>query len=98
MAEHVAHEIELANRTLCLTGEFFFGSRRQCSDVSEACGARVAKSVSGRVDYLVLGAVGSEHWVTTSFGRKIEKAMNLRAEHGRPMLVLEDVWRAAVAD
>ena len=30
LVEHLAHEIKLTGRTLCLTGEFFFGSRRQC--------------------------------------------------------------------
>jgi len=39
-------------------------------------------------DYLVIGEIGSSNWVHSSFGRKIEKAMELK-EKGRISIVSE---------
>ena len=33
---------------------------------------------AGQTDYLVIGILGSEDWIHTSYGRKIEKAIEIK--------------------
>ncbi len=60
------------------TGKFAFGPRRVCEAEVLARGAKVSNSVTLQTSYLVIGAVGSRDWIHSSWGRKIEKAVEYR--------------------
>ena len=47
------------------------------------------KDVSGLTDYLVVGNLGSEQWYYGSYGRKIEKAIELQNQ-GKPISIIEE--------
>jgi hypothetical protein len=50
------------------------------------------------VNFLVVGNLGSEDWIHSSFGRKIERAVELRRECPTLAIINEDHWaRALVA-
>jgi hypothetical protein len=84
------------DRTFVLTGEFVFGPRSVCQRAIEMRGGRVVGSVSRRVDWVVVGAFGSQVWAGGSFGGKIQTAMEFRAQYGGPGLVREADWADAL--
>lgn len=82
----------MADLCLCLTGEFLYGTRAACEKLAEKAGARLASSVSKKVHYLVVGTHVSPNWVTTSYGRKIQQAMELRTGGHSIVIVPERDW------
>jgi NAD-dependent DNA ligase len=76
--------------SFCFTGKFDFGPRKACEDLIREKGGKVAKGVSGALDFLVIGTQGSHDWKRGAYGNKIEKAIVLRREHGNPAIISED--------
>ena len=75
-----------------MTGKFAYGPRTLCQEVVIDRGGAAAKAVSGKVDYLVVGTFCSSDWLHTSYGLKIQKAAELRA-NGMPIAIIsEDHW------
>lgn len=83
-------DIEFTGHSFCFTGKFDFGPRKTCEALVEEKGGIAAKGVSGGLDFLVIGTQGSPAWKRGSYGSKIEKAIMLRREHGKPAIVSED--------
>ena len=83
-------------RSFLFSGTFLLGARAECKRVVRDRGGEVLTSVNRKLDYLVIGAYASEAWKHQSFGTKIEKAMEYRAKHGRPMIVAEDHWTVSL--
>jgi hypothetical protein len=74
------------------TGKFAFGTRADCQRAVAKLGAECEPSITRGTKYLVIGTFGSRDWVHTSFGRKIQKAVEYRDEAGSPYIVGEDHW------
>ena len=88
-------QVEVTGKQFCFTGDFVFGPRRTCEEAIERRGGIVG-SVTKKLDYLVVGGLGSLEWKHGSFGTKIEKAVMYR-EGGCPVrIVHEDVWTASL--
>lgn len=85
-------EISFDNTTFCMTGKFECGSRAEVEAVIEALGCACAKGPSRKVHYLVVGSVGSGDWAHSSFGRKIQRALELRAEGHSIAIISEEHW------
>lgn len=78
--------------TFLFTGTCAFGTRKQCKEATEALGGINAKSVTKKLDYLVLGTYVTDSWAHETFGRKIEKAMSYR-DQGIPLsIITEEHW------
>lgn len=91
-----APSLTFSGKTYVLTGEFVFGERARCEEVTRTLGARTVSSVSKKTDFLVIGAIASPHWARGVYGRKIQAGMQLRAE-GHPIaLVAEEWWARAL--
>lgn len=88
--------IEFRDRSFCLTGEFCFGTRASCEQAILTRGGTMASNVSKKLDYLVVGGLGSSEWKHGSFGNKIDKAMQLKQAGARMRIVHEDPWAASV--
>lgn len=87
-----APNIIVPDREFCFTGVFSFGSRRECTDAVIRLGGIPANGVTKRLDYLVIGSIGSEAWRHTSFGTKILKAVEYR-DGGQPLAIItEEHW------
>jgi NAD-dependent DNA ligase len=82
-------------RRFCFTGKFAYGTRKQCEQAVIARGGFAEASVTLALDYLVLGAGVSKDWKHESYGRKIERALELRdGGVARPVIVAEKDWVA----
>lgn len=90
--------VVIPGHSFCFTGVFDFGSRSECQQATAACGGEVEPRVSLRLDYLVIGSVGSGSWKHASFGNKILRAVDLRQQTGRLKIVSEAHWLTAIHD
>lgn len=81
-----------ADRSFCFTGTFAYGKRDKCVVAVEERGGIFSPRITQQLDYLVVGEIGSDAWVTSSYGRKIEKAMNYRADGQGIVIVRESHW------
>ena len=83
---------EWTGAVFVFTGKFAFGTRADCQRQVSKLGAFCEDNLTKRTTYLVIGTFGSRDWVHTSFGRKIQKAVQFRAGSKLPMIVGEDQW------
>ena len=81
--------IELKNTLICLTGEFLYGTRAACERLVLRAGAMCADNVSKKVDILIVGTRVSTEWAHTSFGRKIQRAVELQSQ-GHPIEIISE--------
>lgn len=88
--------IAFAERGFCLTGTFFFGTRAKCEKTIAELGGRVSSSVTGALDYLVVGGGCTASWVNETYGRKIEAAIERKKRYGQPAIISEQAWTQAL--
>lgn len=91
-------DIVFTNTLYCFTGEFIFGTRAKCERTILNLGAMAVSNVSGNLDYLVVGSRISENWINTSYGRKIEKAIQLKTNGSNLAIISEKQWIDAITD
>jgi len=85
-------EIHFDGYSFLFTGTCAFGTRRQCQEATESLGGKVSKGVNKSLQFLVLGTYVTDSWAHETFGRKIEKAIQYRA-NGVPLaIVTEEHW------
>ncbi|NWO05786.1 MAG: hypothetical protein HLX50_08865 [Alteromonadaceae bacterium] len=73
-----APRVAFAGEIFCLTGTFACGPRREVEEAVIQRGGKVKKTPCKKTAFLVVGEVGSRDWAHSTFGRKIEKAIDLR--------------------
>ena len=83
--------IDFQERWFCFTGTFAYGSRSDCSRTVESLGG-TAGSLTKATDYLVVGIYATDSWAHSSFGRKIEKAVQYREDGSGIAIVSEEHW------
>lgn len=91
-----AIDIEFTGRVFCCTGKFIHGTRNACHRDIEALGGSVSDSLTMQVNYLVIGALTQPDWAYQTYGRKIERAAILRKQGGKPKIISESAWSAAM--
>lgn len=74
------------------TGKFAYGTRKQCEREVMQRGSTCAPNVTRRTSFLVIGTFGSRDWVQTAYGRKIQRAVELRDSGFALRIVGEDHW------
>lgn len=84
--------VQFENRRFCFTGVFDFGRRPDCENAVAIRGGIPSSSVTKKLDYLVIGNVGSEVWRHSSFGTKIAKAVELRDSGVSIAIISESHW------
>ena len=84
--------IDFQGRRFCFTGTFAYGSRSDCRRIVENLGG-TAGSLTKATDYLVVGIYATDSWAHSSFGRKIEKAVEYREKGSGIAIVSEERWR-----
>lgn len=81
------------DQTFMLTGTMAYGPRKHCEALITERGGRIGGSVSKKVNFLIIGSIGNEQWMHTSYGLKIKKAVELR-ETGVPIAIIsEEHWQ-----
>ena len=89
-------EVVFEGRKFCLTGKFSYGRRGRCEDEVRSRGGICQSSPGKTTDYLVIGSYAEGAWIQSAYGRKIEKAVALRAD-GLPIRITsERHWLASM--
>ena len=81
-------------RVFTVTGKFAFGTRRKVMDAIVARGGIPSDSAPTREShYLVVGVFASRDWANTNYGRKIERAVELRDSRSGIAIISEEHWK-----
>ena len=85
-------------KTFSVTGKFAFGTRRKVMETIESRGG-VAFDASPKRDsnYLVIGVFVSRDWAHTNYGRKIERAVELRESGSGIAIISEAHWKRYIS-
>ena len=87
--------IQFAGRTFVFTGLSTKASRSECESVVAQRGGLPGTGISKRTDYLVVCAESNALWAFSCFGRKVERAYQLRrAGHSIQIVHEVDFWDA----
>jgi NAD-dependent DNA ligase len=82
-------DVDVRERHICLTGEFQFGTRSKCEQLTHAAGGLTVNTVTRKVAYLVVGTNVSPNWLHTSYGRKIQQAVTMQQD-GHPICIISE--------
>lgn len=85
----VCPEITFEGAVFCFTGASSVYTRSGFVEVVQGLGGEVASNVSKKINYLVIGAEGNPCWTYACYGRKVEKAVQLRKQ-GLPLLIIHE--------
>lgn len=89
----VCPEIEIEGKTFCFTGASKKATRNEIAETICNLGGKYNDRVSNKTDYLIVGADGNPCWAFSCYGRKVEKAVDLRKEGQHIVIVHEyDFW------
>ncbi len=91
-------DIRFPDSVFCFTGASSRYPRSQFAALLPRLGARFSNSVTRDLNYLVVGADGNPCWSYACYGRKVEKAVELRKQGARLLLIHENDFHDAVAD
>lgn len=94
----VCPDIEFSASTFCFTGASSRYTRNELAATVERLGGTFAPNVTKTVRYLIIGADGNPCWAYACYGRKVEKAVELRKSGVRILLIHENDFHDAVAD
>ena len=88
-------DVSFEGKLFCFTGESLRAKRAEIADIIASLGGTLRPSVSAKTDYLIVGSSGNPCWAYACYGRKIEKAVNLRRAGAKVVIVNEtDFWDA----
>ena len=91
-------EIIFNGARFCLTGASSRYTRDVFAEKIRSLGGEVVGSVSGRLNYLVIGGDGNPCWSYACYGRKVEKAIELRKTGAELVIVHEFDLHDAIED
>lgn len=94
----VSPEVSFEGSKFCLTGTSARHKRADLEALLRELGGDVVGGVSASLDYLVIGADGNPCWAYACYGRKVEKAVQLRKQGARIVIVHELDLHDAIAD
>lgn len=94
----VCPEIEFPASTFCFTGASSRYTRKELAVTVERLGGTFTPNLTKSVRYLIIGADGNPCWAYACYGRKVERAVELRKSGVRLQLVHENDFHDAVAD
>jgi NAD-dependent DNA ligase len=76
------------------TGRFIWGTRTACEEAVARLGGVCGSGITKRTSVLVIGDLGSRDWIHTSYGRKIERAVEYR-QAGVPLVITDEAYWAS---
>lgn len=91
-------EIELDGKTFCITGVLKSGNRASLEKTISDLGGIPTKTLTKKTDYLIVGDNGNQAWAFACYGRKVEKALDLRKNGHKISLVHEFDFLDAIED
>lgn len=91
-----APELEWNGKLYVFTGVMAYGPRKDCEAVVIHHGGQIGSGVSKKIHYLVVGTIGNDQWLHSSYGTKIQKAVELRDSGASISIVSEQHWQKSV--
>ncbi|MCY1314171.1 hypothetical protein D9M70_647830 [compost metagenome] len=88
--------MEWNGRLFVFTGVMAYGPRKDCEALVIDRGGQIGAGVSKKIHYLVIGTVGNDQWLHSTYGTKIKKAVELRESGARISIISEEHWQKAV--
>lgn len=86
-------QIIIKDKNFCFTGASSRIVRREIADIVTSLGGIFNNNIVKNTDYLVVGDEGNPCWAFSCYGRKVEKAVNMRKEGHKILIVHEnDFW------
>lgn len=79
-----------------VTGVFTYGKRRIVQQAIESRGGGVRGAVSSQTDYVIVGEGGSRDWLHSSYGRKIQEAVDYRDKGATISIISERNWASSL--
>ena len=92
----LGNHFPLENKTFCLTGEFVIAPRSTIAKKLKEKGAIEKSGVSTKLDYLIVGGMGSDAWKFGNIGGKIARAMELQEKGAKVIIVAEEELEGVV--
>lgn len=85
--------IVFEDRFFVFTGESSRAKRKEMEALAQARAAKTTRDITKQTHYLIVCDCGSPHWAFSCFGRKIERAYEMRRD-GHPILIVHehDFW------
>jgi NAD-dependent DNA ligase len=81
-------------REFHITGRFAYGARTKVVEAIETKGGVASDTMpTSGSHYLVIGVFATREWVNTNFGRKIERAIELRSRGSGIAIISEEHWK-----
>lgn len=90
--------IDFDGKTFCVTGVLKSGNRSELENLISDLGGISTKTVTKKTDYLIVGDNGNPAWAFACYGRKVEKALEMRKGGHQICLVHEFDFMDAVED
>lgn len=89
----VCPEIVFKDRLFCFTGESRKAKRKEIAEIIIQNGGIYSDTVNNKTDYLIVGSDGNSCWAFSCYGRKVEKAVEMR-KGGRTIAIVHesDFW------
>lgn len=91
-----APDVHWNGRLFVFTGVMAYGPRKDCEALVIERGGQIGASVSKKIHYLVVGSIGNDQWLHSTYGTKIKKAVELRESGALLSIVSEEHWQKAV--
>lgn len=88
--------VTFPQRTFLFTGKLLMCTRAVAEGAVVERGGTIAKSPNSMLSYLVVGDLGTDMWMHSRYGRKIEYVMEHKRGGGRTAIVREDIFRKAL--
>lgn len=85
--DHTSKAISYSGKKFVLSGNFTYGDKHDVEAVIKERGGEIAKGVSGKVSYVVVGNEGSARYANGEYGSKVKRAMELQ-ESGKPIQII----------
>jgi NAD-dependent DNA ligase len=93
---HPAPNLAWNGQLFVFTGVMAYGPRKECETLVINRGGRIGPGVSKKIHYLVIGSIGNDQWLHSTYGTKIKKAVELR-EAGAPIAIVSEAhWQSAI--
>ncbi len=83
-------EVSFEDKIFCLTGAFTIGTRAKVEELIQDLGGIAQKTPTLKTNFLIIGILGSGEWIHSSYGRKIEKAVELRDINGKDIKIISE--------
>lgn len=92
-----APRIRWRGQVYVFTGRFAYGTRGSCEREVTRRGGRCEDTITHDTTFVVVGTFSNPAWAHSSYGRKLQKAVQLREEGHAIKIVGEDHWANALS-